>query len=140
MHIHVNASYSTSSTEVNYQQTVQCIIWVRLYLDQYYLLLKRIFKKTIVDLHCTVNSWCRAKGPSHTLHTHSFFHIILHHVPSQGIRHSPLCYTAGSHAYPLQMQKFPSTNPNSQYIPLSSISLRNEFIGFCFAYLNFLKR
>ena len=33
---------------------------------------------------------------SHT-HTHSFSHIILHHVPSQVTRCSPLCYTARSH-------------------------------------------
>ena len=31
------------------------------------------------------------------VHTHSFSHIILHHVPSQVTRYSSLCYTAGSH-------------------------------------------
>ena len=35
---------------------------------------------------------------------YSFSHIILPHVPSQVIRYSSLCHTAGAHAYPLQMQ------------------------------------
>ena len=33
---------------------------------------------------------------THT-HVYSFFHVILHHVPSQGIRYNSLGYTADSH-------------------------------------------
>ena len=31
------------------------------------------------------------------IYTHSFSHIIPHHVPSQVTRYSSLCYTAASH-------------------------------------------
>ena len=53
------------------------------------------------------------------IYTHSFSHIILHHVPSQVISYSSLCYTVGSHL--LIHSKCISLHlltPNSQSIPL----------------------
>ena len=48
----------------------------------------------IVDLQCSVNFCCTESGTY--IYIHSFFHVILHHVPSQVIRYGSLCYTAGS--------------------------------------------
>ena len=46
-----------------------------------------------VDLKCSVNFCCTAKWYMYIYtHTHSFFHIIFHHVPSQVIGYSFLCY------------------------------------------------
>ena len=57
-------------------------------------------------------------------HTHSFSHIILHHVSSQVIGYSPLYYTAGSHCLStgnanleckyLKEETFPSATPAHQ--------------------------
>ena len=52
----------------------------------------------IVDLQCSVNFYFTEKWPSQIyIYTHTFSHIILHHVPSQVTGYSSLCYTAGSH-------------------------------------------
>ena len=40
------------------------------------------------------------------MHIHSFFHIILHHVPSQVIGCSYLCYTTRPHHLPVILSKF----------------------------------
>ena len=50
-----------------------------------------------VDLQCSVNCCCTAKGPSHTHRPNAFSHILLHPVPSQVTGYSPLCDTAASH-------------------------------------------
>ena len=49
-----------------------------------------------VDLQCSVNFYCTAKGPSY-IYIFFFLLIILHYVPSQVTRYSSLCCTAGSH-------------------------------------------
>ena len=51
----------------------------------------------IVDLWCSVNFYCTAKWFSH-IYIYSFSSIILHHVPSQVIRYSFLCYIVGSNS------------------------------------------
>ena len=58
---------------------------------------KKIFF-IIVGLQCSVNFCCTAKRPCYIyIYTHSFSHIILHHVASQVARYISLCYTARSH-------------------------------------------
>jgi len=56
-------------------------------MSKYFYCFLKIFIR--VDLQCSVN-FCLAKWPSYT-YTHSFSHIILHHVPSQVIGYSSLC-------------------------------------------------
>ena len=51
----------------------------------------------IVDLQCCINLCCIAIWPNHTyIYIHSFSHIIFHHVLSQEIGYSSLCYRVGS--------------------------------------------
>ena len=40
----------------------------------------------------------------HVLYIHNFFHIILYHVPSQGLDRVPRAIQQDLIAYPLQMQ------------------------------------
>ena len=52
----------------------------------------------IVGLQCSVNFLLYSKVTQYVyIHTYSFSHIILHHVPLQVTRYSSLCYTPGSH-------------------------------------------
>ena len=53
-------------------------------------------------------------------YTHSFFHIVLHHVISLVIRYSSMCYTARSHflSIPNAILCNILLTPNSQSIPL----------------------
>ena len=57
----------------------------------------------IVGLQFSVNFLLYSKVTqfAHT-YVHSFSHIILHHVPPQVTRYSPLCHTSGLIAYPFQ--------------------------------------
>ena len=64
------------------------------------------------------------------IYTHSFSHIILHHVPSLGIRYIvPCAVHQALIAHPLQMQEFSSTNlrfpihPSPSPSPLANTSL-----------------
>ena len=77
----------------------------------------------IVNLQYSVNFYYTAKWPSHTyicmyMHIYSFSHIIFHHVPSQAIRYSFLCYTAGSLVYQSKCNSLHLLTSNSQSIPL----------------------
>ena len=107
------------------------------------------FKKCfiIVDLQCSVNFCCTAQEPSYAYinthththkYTHSFSHIILHRVPSQEIRCSSLCCTAGSHIIHSTCSSSHLRTPNSQSIPLppppphnhKSVLHVHEFLSF----------
>ena len=61
----------------------------------------------VVDLQCCISSVHKSDPVMHIyiythtyIYIHSFSHIIPHHVPSQVMRYSFLCYTAGSHCLP----------------------------------------
>ena len=53
------------------------------------------FILNVVDSQHCVNFWCTAEWPSHT-HIYILFLIIFHHVLSQEIGYSFLCYTVES--------------------------------------------
>ena len=74
-----------------------CIIYTYVFFFYNSFLLKKFY--IVADLQCSINFCCTAKWSSYT-YIYSFPHIILHHVWSQVIRYSSLCYIV----YSLQMQ------------------------------------
>ena len=61
--------------------------------------------------------------------THSFFHTTFHHVVSQEIGYSSLCYTAGPHCLPILNDTLHLLTPNSPSISLSPLPLGNHKSG-----------
>ena len=75
------------------------VMYINIILTIFFNFLKIFIFSIMVDLQCSVNFCCTEKWPSHT-HTHtqmSFYHIILHRIPSQVTSYSYLCYTTRSH-------------------------------------------
>ena len=68
-------------------------------------------KKIItVDVQCSINFYY-SKVIQLYIHTNSFFHIILHLVPSQVIRYSSLGSPAGPHCLSTPNARVCTTNP-----------------------------
>ena len=71
--------------------SIDCIFFFILFLNGFY-----IFHCSWFTAFCQFSTVQQSNPVTH-IYAHSFSHIILHHVPSQVIRCSSLCYIAGSY-------------------------------------------